>query len=108
MVRKPCIDCGTPSEGTRCTECQRPVDRVKLRSKRVRRPQVSGETERRARVVAAYRREHGNVCPGWNREPHESGDLTADHPHAVGAGGSERQPLTVLCRSCNGAKGARE
>lgn len=42
------------------------------------------------------------------REPHPSSDLTADHPHAVGAGGDERQTLTVLCRSCNGAKAARE
>lgn len=108
MVRKPCLDCGKPSEGTRCPDCQRPVDRSKLRSKRTRRPQVHGETERRAAVVAAHRRTHGAWCPGWGRPPHESDDLTADHPHAVGAGGDERQELTVLCRSCNGAKGARE
>lgn len=106
MVRRPCLDCGRIGEGSRCTVHQRAKDTVVLAGKRARRPRLAGEDARRARAVAQHRRVAGNWCPGWGRDPHLSDDLTADHPLAVGAGGSERQALTVLCRQCNGRKGA--
>lgn len=108
MARRICLDCGTLTDGTRCTECQRPRERATLRAKRQRRPRPShGEDKRRAAVVAAHRREHGDWCPGWERDPHRAADLTADHIDAVAAGGAESGGLQVLCRSCNSAKGAR-
>lgn len=58
------------------------------------------ERARRAAVVAAWVVEHGWVCPGWERPPHPSRDLTAAHIRAVARGGG-KGPLTVLCRSCN-------
>lgn len=107
MPMRPCLDCGELCRGTRCLTHQRAKDRVTLRAKRERRPRIASEDDRRAAAVAEHRRVHGDWCPGWQCEPHPSTDLTADHPVAVGAGGDEGQTLAVLCRSCNGAKGAR-
>ena len=109
MPMRPCLDCGRLSSGSRCAEHQRAKDRVVLAGKRGRRPRVSSEDARRAKAVAAHRRQHGDWCPGWGgREGHATPDLTADHPHAVGAGGGEGQALSVLCRSCNSSKSDRE
>jgi len=106
MVKRPCLDCGRLSAETRCPEHRRIKDTIKLRAKRERRPRIASEDGRRARAVAAHRATVGDWCPGWNCDPHPSSDLTADHPVAVGSGGAERQPLAVLCRACNGAKGS--
>ncbi|WP_207974577.1 HNH endonuclease [Parafrankia sp. BMG5.11] len=53
---------------------------------------------------------NGEWCPGWgDRAAHVAlrSDLTADHVTPVAAGGREDGPLTVRCRACNSAKGAR-
>ena len=66
------------------------------------------ERQRRRRVVEQWRAEHGNVCPGWNREPHavEPGNvLTADHVVPQSISGSAAGELRVLCRKCNTARG---
>lgn len=107
-MARPCIDCERPCDGTRCPTCQAARDRTTLRAKRARRPRLPGEDKRRADAVTEHRRRHGDWCPGWRRPAHPATDLTADHPHSVAAGGDERQPLAVLCRSCNGAKGDSE
>ncbi|MBM0279678.1 HNH endonuclease [Micromonospora tarensis] len=108
MAKRTCLDCGALTNGTRCIACQRPRERAALRTKRERRPRTSyAEDKRRAAAVAAHRREQGDWCPGWKRDPHKATDLTADHIDAVAAGGSEGGELQVLCRSCNSAKGAR-
>lgn len=67
---------------------------------------TAAERIRRAAVVAEHRRVHGALCPGWRRAPHTATDLTADHLVPVAAGGDPRGQLGVLCRACNGAKGA--
>lgn len=64
------------------------------------------ERRRRAAVVAAWVRINGWVCPGWQRDPHASSDLTAAHVLAVAHGGGDG-PLTVLCRRCNSQQGTR-
>lgn len=74
------------------------------RDKRSRRPYTWTEQQRRAKAVQAWVAVHGWLCPGWRRAAHESHDLTADHIHAVAAGGAEAGRLQVLCRSCNSAK----
>lgn len=110
MVKRPCIglpgeECGRLTDRGRCTEHQRAVDRKTLAAKRIRRPRLAGEDTRRANAVRAHRQTRGDWCPGWQTDPHPSTDLTADHPVDVGLGGSEGQPLEVLCRQCNGRKG---
>ena len=109
---RPCLGvdgqrCPRLSPGSRCTPCQRIVDNRELQAKRGRRPYTTEERKRRAAVVAQWRDEYGDVCPGWQRDPHPAPDLTADHITSVGAGGPEDGPLAVLCASCNGRKGAR-
>ena len=59
----------------------------------------SAERTRRKRVVAAWVAEHGWWCPGYDREVHESRDLTAAHGQPVARGGVDL--AGVLCRSCN-------
>jgi hypothetical protein len=101
----PCWELTTSS---RCAECARIVEGNRTRTKRERRPAVDqAERERRATAVREHVAQHGWRCPGWGRAAHTSTDLTADHVHAVAAGGAEGGPLAVLCRSCNGTKGSR-
>lgn len=107
MPPRPCLTCGKSSRGNRCPIHAGQVEYRRTQAKRARRPYTAAEQQRRARTVAAWRATYGDWCPGWGRAAHPSADLTADHDHAVGAGGSEGGPLTVLCRACNGRKGAR-
>lgn len=119
MPRRPCLGlpgkpCGqlTDHPSSRCPGCRRTRDTHTLRAKRQRRPRIShAEEARRAATVTAWRAQHGSVCPGWQRPAHPVDErvnpLTADHEVAVGAGGTEDGPLTVLCRACNGAKADR-
>ncbi len=60
-----------------------------------------GEAQRRARAVSVHRARFGDWCPGYGVPPHDAADLTAQHVHAVGYGGSADQQLAVLCRACN-------
>ena len=90
---RPCIVCGEPTKGARCP-----------RHQRAKPGRSYAERQRRRRVVAAHIATFGNICPGYNREPHEAGDLTADHLLPRVAHGDDG-PLAVLCRSCNARKG---
>jgi 5-methylcytosine-specific restriction endonuclease McrA len=65
------------------------------------------EINRRRAAVKAHVAEHGWTCPGYGRPSHPSHDLTADHVTAIARGGRPDGPLAVLCRECNGRKGAR-
>jgi 5-methylcytosine-specific restriction protein A len=57
----------------------------------------------RAQVLAQWRAEYGNWCPGYNVPAHAASDLTVDHV----AAGSLEAGVAVLCRRCNGSKGNR-
>jgi 5-methylcytosine-specific restriction enzyme A len=114
MPLRICV-CGKLSPTAVCAECgdaKRRASNARPRPHRDRRPDYdSTEVRRRAATVQAWRAEHGDLCPGWQRAPHmvdpAANPLTADHTQAVGAGGAERGPLAVLCRSCNSSKGDR-
>ena len=90
---RPCLVCGTPAQGGRCSLHKR------------RRPgYTNAERIRRKAVVDEHRAAVGTWCPGYGVPAHRSNDLTADHVIPVGAGGAETGPLRVLCRSCNARK----
>lgn len=101
-----CTVCGvlTSRPGSRCTEHARQSARsrhnVLYNTRAWQRLSV--------RVLRAWRGQYGNWCPGYGREPHPAGDLTADHVVPLAAGGAPLDPgnLAVLCRSCNATKGA--
>jgi 5-methylcytosine-specific restriction endonuclease McrA len=59
----------------------------------------------RKAAVDAHRVQHGDWCPGYSVQPHNSTDLTADHVVSVALGGDPAGPFAVLCRSCNARKG---
>ena len=61
-----------------------------------------------ARVLRAWRGEHGDWCPGYRRPAHRASDLTVDHVVPLAAGGAplDIANTAVLCRSCNSTKGA--
>ena len=59
------------------------------------------------KIVAAWVRRFGPLCPGWRRRPHWVAikDLTVDHIRPKSQGGSDRPSnLRVRCRSCNSRK----
>jgi 5-methylcytosine-specific restriction enzyme A len=103
---KLCTVCGvvTSRPGSRCTEHAR-------QSNRSRHNALYGTRAWQrlsARVLRAWRGEHGNWCPGYQRDAHPASDLTVDHVVPLAAGGApfDIGNCAVLCRSCNSTKGA--
>ena len=105
---KLCTVCGvvTSRAGSRCLEHARQSNRSRHNAL------YSTRAWQRlsARVLRAWRGEHGNWCPGYGRPAHRASDLTVDHvvPLAVGGAPFEIGNCAVLCRSCNSTKGASE
>ena len=90
---RPCLDCGTPTTGTRCPTHQR----ERQRARNQRRTWYHGDWERTSRAArAAHLAQHGPICPGHQRPPHpvDPPDLQLDHTTGQ-----------VLCRWCNVAAG---
>jgi 5-methylcytosine-specific restriction protein A len=105
---KLCTVCGvvTSRAGSRCTDHARQSNRSRHNAL------YSTRAWQRlsARVLRAWRGQHGNWCPGYQRSAHPAVDLTVDHVVPLAAGG---EPFgigncAVLCRSCNSTKGARD
>jgi hypothetical protein len=103
MPRRPCLDCGTLTEGSRCPEHAKETRRGQERG----RPRPAHYTQRydwawrqqskqlRAEFVN-YWGDRGlpPQCPGWGTPPHPTtqDQLVVDHD------------LGVCCRSCNSRK----
>lgn len=99
---QPCIECGAPTNGTRCAAHERQRQRVR----NARRTHYHGDWSARSRAArAAHLEAHGPVCPGFERPAHEvdPSDLTLDHINPR----RPDQGFAVLCRSCNSRKGGR-
>ena len=100
MPLRPCLDCGTPTQRTRCPahtralEAARPPRRAK------------GRYDARWVKLRAIAIRNQPWCSGYERPPHPSNDLTGDHRDPLG--GETRfvrlEDIDVLCRSCNAAK----
>jgi 5-methylcytosine-specific restriction endonuclease McrA len=87
--------------GTRCRACDSRHERK--RDERRGTPSQRGYGARWYALSAAARQ-----AQGWCSECGATSDLTADHVIPLARGGSsEWDNVIVLCRSCNGAKGAR-
>lgn len=103
---KLCTVCGvvTSRPGSRCTEHARQSNRS--RHNALYNTRAWGRLS--ARVLRAWRGEHGNWCPGYQRPAHPAADLTVDHVVPLAAGGApfDIGNCAVLCRSCNSTKGA--
>jgi 5-methylcytosine-specific restriction protein A len=103
---KLCTVCGivTSHAGGRCTDHARQSNRSRHNAL------YSTRAWQRlsARVLRAWRGEHGNWCPGYRRVSHPASDLTVDHVVPLAAGGApfDIGNTAVLCRSCNSTKGA--
>jgi 5-methylcytosine-specific restriction enzyme A len=102
-----CLDCGKQVRGKpRCGTCTARLARAKA----AKRPgmRTYSETERRRRLVADWRSQVGDWCPGLEDHPaHPTADLVADHVVEVAISGLETGPLRVLCRQENGRRSAR-
>ncbi len=105
---KLCTVCGvvTSRAGSRCLEHARASNRSRHNAL------YSTRAWQRlsARVLRAWRGEHGNWCPGYLRPSHPASDLTVDHVVPLAAGGApfDITNCAVLCRSCNSTRGASE
>jgi 5-methylcytosine-specific restriction enzyme A len=103
---KLCTVCGvaTSRPGSRCTDHVRQSNRSRHNAL------YSTPTWQRlsARVLRAWRGEHGNWCPGYQRDAHPASDLTVDHVVPLAAGGApfDIANCAVLFRPCNSTKGA--
>jgi 5-methylcytosine-specific restriction protein A len=103
---KLCTVCGvvTSRAGSRCTDHARQSNRSRhnaLYSTRV-------WQRLSARVLRAWRGEHGHRCPGYERPAHRASDLTVDDfvPLASGGAPFDIGNTAVLCRSCISTQGA--
>ncbi len=87
---KLCTVCGvvTSRAGSRCTDHARASNRSRHNAL------YSTRAWQRlsARVLRAWRGEHGNWCPGHHRDAHPASDLTVDHVVPLAAGGA---PLDI-------------
>lgn len=95
---------------SRCLPCQRRYDQARDAQRGSSTFRGYGVRWRRlsTAILAEHRRTYGDLCPGWNREPHAAIVLTIDHIRPRSAGGTdERGNLQVLCRGCNSAKHTR-
>ena len=103
---KLCTVCGvvTSRARSRCTERTRESDRSRHNALCGTR----GWHRVSARVLRAWRGEHGNWCRAYQRDAHPAVDLTVDHVVPLAAGGAPYDigNTSVLCRSCNSTKGA--
>jgi len=104
---KPCAQPGCPElqYESRCSEHRRVTERYRRQTGTNR--AGPRDRARRAAAVATHREQYGDWCPGFEREPHPSTDLTADHIDEVAFGGDDHGALQVLCRGCNGRKAVR-
>jgi 5-methylcytosine-specific restriction protein A len=103
-----CSTAGCPDFATyrgRCSTHASQVNQHQHRTVPTKVARTSTERKRRAAAVAAHRAQHGDWCPGYQRDGHPATDLTADDVVPVSRTGQPSAELAVLCRSCNSRKG---
>lgn len=97
-VKRPCVTCGTLTEGlTYCEPCR--LERERKRSARRGRRHYTGDYARRARAV----RESASQCWICGEGARPDDPWTADHVLP----GDPASPLLPAHRSCNSRRGSR-
>ena len=93
VPKRPCLQCGAPTNGSRC-----PAHKLPTPGRQ--------ENSRRKQTVGRWLEEQGPWCPGWGVPGHmcDPSDLTADHIIPISKGGMDG-PLRVCCRACNSRRG---
>jgi hypothetical protein len=94
MTARPCLNCGEPTDGSRCEECyaSRPRSEHALTSSE------RGYDSRWRRLSVRARR-----LQPWCSDCGATDDLTADHRRWPARSLAD---VEVVCRSCNGRRGA--
>lgn len=105
MTLKSCVDCGDLCQGTRCTDCRPVVDRTYARA-----PKTSSTTRG---YDSVWRRlsERARRLQPWCSDCGSVEDLTGEHTATAWQRKADGLPIRlqdvdVLCRGCNGARGA--
>lgn len=112
MARAPliCAVHGCPHIAVRMSRCEEHARERDAHQKRTVPTKVTRdhrERRRRAAAVAAWRRTHGDWCPGYRVPAHPARDLTAQHVDAVAESGDGGGTVVVLCRACNSRHGQK-
>lgn len=113
-MRKPCLDCGEVSEGSRCEECAAQFEQV---TRRISRRGEDATRDRLSPRERGYDTEWRKLSARARRlQPFCSDcfaieDLTADHLPSAWVRKAQGKPLrlrdvVVLCRECNSGKGS--
>ena len=108
-MKKPCIDCGTPTTGTRCpvheTRHRAAVNRTQTLRRKARggRPQYSGQWARQAAAVRA----NATTCWLCGDGPRPNDPWQADHLYPAALTGGAPGPALPAHRSCNIARSNR-
>ena len=98
-MKKPCLDCGRPTDGSRCQEHQRNFERGKTRARYLEHKfKYGGEYRRRAAAVRATAT-RCHICGQGFRadDPWQADHIVQGQEGGGGADG----PLAPAHRSCN-------
>ena len=103
MILRPCLDCGLPSDATRCAEHE--AERARRRERGRTRTDEHRSRSRSWRALSALLREASPFCERCG----STDDLTVDHVVPLSLGGEELHgPMRVLCRPCHGRAWAEQ
>lgn len=99
MTLRPCIECGEPADGSRCTDHQLPSP-----------PKTGTTTERGYDQTWRKLSERARRLQPWCSDCFTTEDLTADHSERAWERKAAGKPIRlrdtdVVCRSCNALRG---
>ncbi len=98
VIHRPCLNCGTLTNHTRCIICQRAHDKIK--NNKPKPAHRRGSYQRRAKQVVAQ----ATHCWLCGKGAIINDPFTADHVIA----GDPESPLLPAHRSCNSRRGNRD
>ena len=98
-MMKPCIDCGTPTNGTRCPQHAAPVRAAAQRQHQQRRNMRGGRKTRGG--GGRGQPPPGTLCWICHHPATETDPLQWDHLHPIAEGGDQGGPVAPAHRSCN-------
>lgn len=104
MAKRPCLDCGRLTTGSRCIDCRRAKDRRRGAGRPTPSQRGYGSAWRALREQILDR--DGRQCTRCGTAGEQGNPLTVDHITAKSHGGSDDPSnLRTLCKRCHGRKG---